>query len=154
MNMNSENVSGKPLPGGEFTVKRWMAYLWADATRNDDDAFRHEEIARERGASRQLVPPGLAQQIINEASARVADVLKDIGYDLESTVLFGGQGFEFHRSLYVDEPYSVEGQVKDIVTKQGGSGEFDIVTLEYEVFDDDRNLAYTSDKQLIVYPDS
>ncbi len=144
---NVEDVVGRQFPGGEFTVERWMAYLWADATRNDDDAFRHEEAAKEVGADAQLVPPEFGMHIAMEGSgAGIEGALEGLDIDWESGVFHGEQSFTFHQPLVVGETYSVTGEVADVEQKE----KFDILSLDYEATDTQGNPAFRTQTRIII----
>lgn len=142
-------IVGREFPGGEFTVERWMAYLWADATDNDNDAFRYEETAAEQRGDAQFVPPEFGMQIASEGSgADLEDIFAGEGLDVdwESGVFHGEQTFEFHQPLIVGETYSVTGEVSEIDPKS----EFDVVTLSYEVTDEEDNPAFETQTRVIL----
>jgi hypothetical protein len=145
------DIEGKQLPEGEFEVERWMAYLWADATRNENDAFRYEEEAAASGEPAQLVPPELGQLIIRDGGgARPKEALSELEPDYDKGVYHGEQEFEFHQPLYVDETYRVTGEVTDVERKEGRSGPFDLATMRFDVFDSDEDLAFVAKPRMVL----
>lgn len=149
--MEHEDIEGKQLPTGTCTIERWMAYLWADATRNEDDVFRYDEDAEAIGEPGQLVPPELGQMIVREGGgARPKEALRELEPDYDKGVYHGEQEFEFHQPLYVDETYEVEGAVTDVTRKEGRSGPFDLVTMRFDVVDSGGEPAFVAKPRMIL----
>jgi hypothetical protein len=146
-----QDIEGEKLPDGEFHVERWMAFLWADATDNDDDVFRYKDVAMERTeAGSQLVPPEYAINIawagcVNPVEAEPLDI--DIG---EDTTFHVSQSFEFHQLLEVGETYEVQGTIETVEQKTGDAlGEFHLATIEYEAVDASGQPAFSTTSKLI-----
>lgn len=141
----------RTLPSGEFTVESWMAHLWADATNNEDDVFRYDDDAREIGEEVQLVPPEFAMVIANEGiGLSTEEILKDMGFNWESGVYHGEQGFKFHRPFRADVAYSVSGEVVDFENKEGDQGKFTVATLEYEITNPADDLVCETEKKIVL----
>jgi hypothetical protein len=131
--MELRDIEGRELPSGEVEVTRRDAFLWAEATRNEDDAFRYDEDARELGADGQIVPPVLLQHVANEGAAGTEEALADVDVDWESGVYLGEQTFEYDEPLAVGETYRVCGSIPSVEYKEGSSGNFHLVTLAYDI---------------------
>jgi hypothetical protein len=129
-----DHLEGTHIGDGEFTVDSWCAYLWADATRNDEGGFRWAEEVEVEGIDRQLVPPEYGMIIANNA---IATDLDDLGLDvdMEKGAYHAGQEFEFYQPLAVDETYNVSGTLTSVERKEGSSGTFDLVTQTFQVTD-------------------
>ncbi len=130
-----QSVEGTDLGEGKVRVERWEAFLWADATRNDEDAFRWAQVAEQYGIDRQLVPPEYGMNVVRKA---IETDLDDLGLepDWDKGIFHAGQEFEFFKPLVVEETYTVSGELTDVERKEGSSGEFDLVTQAFEVTDE------------------
>lgn len=131
-----DHLEGTEIGEGELTVESWEAFLWADATDNDEDAFRWADKAEAYDVDRQLVPPEYG---LNVANAAIDADLDDLGLDpdMEKGTFHAGQSFEIHQPLVVDETYTVSGTLSSVDRKEGGSGTFDLVTQTFEITDED-----------------
>lgn len=147
-----DSVVDKQLLEGEFTVEPWMAYLWADATRNTDDVFRSEEVARENGEMDQLVPPTLCLNIVLSAiDIDLDDLLRSkLDADFEKGVFHGGLEFDFDRPVYVNRTYQISGEIADVKRKRGTESEFDVVTIEFRANDEDDRRAFDVSTTILV----
>lgn len=141
-----EDLVGREFGGGEFTVERWMAYLWADATENPDDAFRYPD---EDGV--QYAPPTFGQVVARQA-AGVNDIEAQLraGDWSSPSVFLGGQRFSFARPLRVGETYYARAAVTDLTEKSGSSGPFHLLTVTYTVEEADGTPAYEMETDLVV----
>lgn len=113
---------------GEFTVDPSMVHQWADATGNPDDRYRRPDD----GAH--AVPPTLAPLLAREATG--ADSIETelrAGAADEAGVFLGGQGLATHRPLAVGATYRAEAVVPTLERKSGESGDFAVLTVEYDV---------------------
>lgn len=153
---------------GEFTVEPWMAHLWADATSNPDDCFRHgagdpadgraaEEDCAANGRATDgrtpddlVVPPTVIVHLAREATGMASvetELRANAGPGLE--VFLGGQGITAQRPLRVNTVYRAEAAVQPVVEKSGASGNFSVLTVEYEVSQDDE-VAFEAHTDLIL----
>jgi len=140
------DIQGKQLESGTFAIERWMAYLWADATRNDDNRFR---ALPEDG--RQQAPPELGQLLVREASqARPKEAFPELDPDYEKGVYHGEQAFEFNQPLYVGEEYQVSGEISSVTRKEGQQGTFDIVSMQFDVRDENDELAVVVEPSMVL----
>lgn len=137
-----------------FTVERWMAYIWAEATRNDNDVFRSEDAAVEAGFDGQVAPPTFGYYLARAASEVGIEAVAEATsseVDWEGGIYWGEQTLEFHRPLVVGETYRVtDAEITDVEHKAGSSGEFDVVTQKYEIEDDDGEPAFDSYMKTVV----
>lgn len=131
--MVSTDLEGTELPFGEFSIKDWKAFLWADATRDEADEFRYDDDARESGAPGQLVPHTMCQHIVFEATGGIDETMSRLTEDWTSGAALGGLRAEFHAPLPTGEPLSVEGHISSVEQKEGSMGPLTIVTHVYEV---------------------
>lgn len=148
--MDVHELEGRQLPAGEMEVERWKAFLWADGTRNNEDAFRYEERAAELGADGQLVPPTLCQHIAFEATGGIERTLGQVSDDWKSGAALGQLRVEFHEPMYVDEMYAVTGEIKEIVEKDGSDGALTVITYAYDVTTTDDEPVYDLEADLIL----
>ncbi|WP_435158268.1 FAS1-like dehydratase domain-containing protein [Haladaptatus sp. DFWS20] len=131
--MTRTNIEGTELPSGEFTVEDWKAYLWADATRNDEDTFRYDEAAQVAGEPRQLVPFSMCQHIVVEATGGIEETMGRLADDWTSGAALGQLRAEFHAPLETGQPLQVSGYISNVDKKEGSTGPLTIVTQVYEV---------------------
>ena len=143
------HLEGDRLGEGTFTTRRAQVFLWVEATRNDEDAFRWQEASESYGEEKQLVPPEFGLQIVTGA----LDVdLAAVGLepDWEAGVYHAGQSFDFHRPIYVDTTYAVSGKIDRIERKRGATGVFDVVTQGYIVTDTENAPTFTTETKIIL----
>lgn len=148
--MELRQLEGRELPDGEITVERWKAFLWADATRNDEDAFRYDDRAAELGEDGQLVPPTLCQHVAFEATGGIERTLGKVSDDWKSGAALGQLRVEFHAPMRVDEPYAVSGEIANIAEKDGSEGDLTIVTYAYEVTTTEGEPVYDLEADLVL----
>ncbi|WP_435348614.1 FAS1-like dehydratase domain-containing protein [Haloarchaeobius sp. HRN-SO-5] len=141
-----EGFVGQTFEGSEFTVERWMAYLWADATENPDDGFRYPD---DDGV--QYVPPTFGQVVARQA-AGIDDIEARLrgGDWADPNVFLGGQRFSFDRPLRVGETYRASAEITDLEEKSGSSGDFHVLTVAYTVETADGTPAYEMETDLVV----
>jgi hypothetical protein len=146
--MTEIDVTDPELPSGTYRVKRWMAFLWADATRNEDDRYRYGESEDDSGVA---VPPEFATQIAVAGSGMsVTRIVENLGLDSDSGLFYAGQELHFERSIRTGIEYHVSGEIENVEQKEGSSGELTFVTLEYHVTDPDGNDVFDSVMTVIV----
>ena len=133
--MVDENLEGTTIAAGDYTVADWKAHLWADATRNTENAFRYDEDAEAIGEPGQLVPPSVCQHIVFEATGGVDETMSYISDDWESGAALGGLRVDFKAPLVAGEPLEIEGHISEVQEKEGSSGPLTIVTLAYTARD-------------------
>jgi hypothetical protein len=145
----TENAYKQELGTGEYTVERWMTFLWAEATRNDEDAFRWAADAASYDRERQLVPPEFALVIVGEAVETEMDEIEGVDPDPEKGIFYAGQSFDFYQPLFVGETYEVSAHVSDIERKEGASGEFDLLSTAFEASDSEGEPAFDTTARTI-----
>ncbi|MFC6719815.1 MaoC family dehydratase N-terminal domain-containing protein [Natrialbaceae archaeon GCM10025810] len=148
--MDIDELEGQPLPDGTFTVESWKAFLWADATRNDEDAYRYPEQGEELGADGQLVPPSLCQHIAFEASGGIDETLGRVSDNWASGAALGGLRTDLYMPIIVNEPLQVSGEIASVEQKDGSSGQLSIITFDYEVTDSADEPVYDMEADLIL----
>lgn len=149
MSPDPASLVGRTYGPGEFTVAPWLAHLWADATRNEDEVFHRPDAGGDRFA-----PPTLAQVVAREA-AGTGDVEASLR-DRDRTdlsVFLGGQRFEFERPLRVGGTYRATAEVFEVTRKEGRTGPFSVVTLTYDVATDAGTPAFEMETDLVVRED-
>lgn len=150
MSPDPETFVGRTYGPGEFTVERWLAHLWADATCNEDDAFRRPD---EDGV--QHAPPTLAQVVAREAAGTGTFEADLRAGDWEDpSVFLGGQRLSFERPLRVGETYRATAEVVDVARKEGSSGPFRVVTVAYAVETAAGDPAFDLETDLVVREDA
>lgn len=146
--MSDHEIVGNELPGGTYTVRRWMSFLWADATRNPDDAYRYADAAGDDGSV--YVPHDFATQIaVAGSGASIEGILGDMGMDWDSGVFYAGQELSFEQPLRSGVQYEVSGEIGDVTEKEGDSGSFHLVRIDYHVHDSDEPV-FDSSMKIIV----
>lgn len=148
--MAGTELEGTELPAGDYAIEGWKAFLWADATRNDEPAYRYEEDALEAGAPGQLVPHTMCQHIVYEATGGIDATLSRFVDDWTSGAALGGLRVEFHAPLETDQTLHVEGTIDEVVEKEGSSGPMTIVTQTYEVTATDGSPVYDLEVDIIL----
>lgn len=125
-----ERLVGVRLPLGSYHIATHEAWLAADAT---------------------LVTPH--PEIAHPLFAYIAGIC-GMGWDLEHLFarmdssaqdgpMFGELSVEQQRPLHIGETLAVEGEVTEVVRKQGSAGEFDLMTLTLSLSGADGALAAT-----------
>ncbi|MCU4753107.1 MaoC family dehydratase N-terminal domain-containing protein [Halobacteria archaeon AArc-curdl1] len=148
--MDPTELEGIELPSGEYTVERWKAFLWADATRNDDDTFRYDDDAIEAGENGQLVPHTLCQHIAFEATGGIESTMGRLADDWTSGAALGQLRATFHGPLEVGQTVHVEGHIANVERKEGSSGGLTIVTHAYDVRTPDDEPIYEMEADMIL----
>lgn len=131
--MDVDDLADTELPSGRFAVEEWKAFLWADATRDDEAAFRYDEAAAAVGEDGQLVPHTMAQHIAFEATGGIEATMGRLSDDWRSGAALGQLQVEFHAPLETGQPLVVTGRVTDVEEKDGSSGGLTVVSLSYDV---------------------
>jgi acyl dehydratase len=148
--MIDSDLEGTQLQSGEYEVASWKAHLWADATRNHNDAFRYEEDARETGEPGQLVPHSMCQHIVFEATGGIDETMSYITEDWTNNAALGGLRADFHAPILVGQTLQVEGEITSVVEKDGSSGSMTIVTFDYAVTTPDGEHVYDLEADLVL----
>ncbi|MFP9191437.1 MaoC family dehydratase N-terminal domain-containing protein [Natrialbaceae archaeon A-CW1-1] len=151
--MDPTKLVGTELPSGEYTVDRWKAFLWADATRNDEDAFRYDTDAEACGESGQLVPHTLCQHIAFEATGGIESTMGRLADNWSEGAALGQLRADFHRPLHVGETVHVTGQIEHVERKEGSSGQLTIVTLSYDVTTETDDPIYDMEADMVLMGD-
>jgi hypothetical protein len=152
--MAATELEGTRLPTGEFEVEGWKAHLWADATRDDETAFRYDDDARAAGAPRQLVPHSMCQHIVFEATGGIDATMSRLTDDWTSGAALGGLRADFHAPIETDQSLTVEGRIDNVVEKEGSSGGLTIVTHAYTVTTADGEPVYDLEADMVLLEDA
>ena len=147
--MTDKNLAGTELPGGEYSVKRWMSFLWADATRNEDDVYRYAEESDQEGEGVYLPPEFATQIAVAGAGQSIEGILNEMGLDWDGGVFYAGQELTFHQALTSEMSFSVTGEISEVEEKEGDSGQFYLVSIEYHAHDDDDEPVFDSTMKII-----
>jgi acyl dehydratase len=131
--MVASDLEGTQIPRGEFEVESWKAHLWADATRDGEDAFRYDENAEGKGEPGQVIPHSMCQHIVFEATGGIEATMSRLTDDWKSGAALGGLRVDFHAPIETGTTLTVEGEITDVVEKGGSSGVLTIVTHDYAV---------------------
>jgi len=148
--MVGTDLAGTELPAGEFEVGGWKAHLWADATRNDEDAFRYEEDAKAAGAPGQLVPYSLCHHVVVEATDGVDAMMNRITDEWTDGAALGGLRVDVHAPIESGTTLQVEGHIDAVEEKEGESGRLTIVTHAYTVTTADGDPVYDLEADIVV----
>lgn len=148
--MTGHDIVGNELPGGTFTVRRWMSLLWADATHNEDDSYRYPDSVEEN-IDGVFVPPEFATQIaVAGSGSSIEGILTDMGMDWDSGVFYAGQRLSFQQPLQSGTTYEVSGEIGDVEEKNGRNGLFHLVTIEFHAKDEEDIAVFDSSMKIIV----
>jgi hypothetical protein len=151
--MDTKQLEGTELPSGEYTVEGWKAFLWADATRNENDEFRYDEAVEADDASRQLVPYSMCHYIAFEATGGIEETMNRISDDWQEGAALGQLRTDLHSPIMVDEPYHVSGHISNVEHKEGSTGGLTIVTQSYEVTTTDDEPVYDMEIDMVLMED-
>lgn len=151
--MDTKQLEGTALPSGEYTVERWRAFLWADATRNENDAFRYDDAVDADNASGQLVPYSMCHYIAFEATGGIEETMSRISDDWQEGAALGELRTDLHGPITVGEPYHVSGQISNVEHKEGSTGGLTIVTQSYEVTTTGGEPVYDMEIDLVLMED-
>jgi hypothetical protein len=149
-NMTHTDLEGTELPSGEYTVEDWKAYLWADATRNDEDTFRYDEAAHAVDEPGQLVPFTMCQHIVVEATGGIEETMGRLADDWTNGAALGQLRAEFHAPLEVGQPLQVSGYISNIEKKEGSTGPLTIVTQVYEATQSDGDRVFDLEADMVL----
>lgn len=152
--MAETKLEGTELPSGEFEVEGWKAHLWADATRNDEDAFRYDKDARAVGAPGQLIPHSMCQHIVFEATGGIDATMSRLTDDWTSGAALGGLRADFHAPIEADQSLTVEGHIDSVIEKEGTSGGLTIITHAYTVTTTDGEPVYDLEADMVLLEDA
>lgn len=132
MDSTLETFVGREYEAEPVTLERWQAFLWAEATRNPAERFRHAV------AGRQVAPPTFGQVVAREAAGTdgLEAELRN-GDSSARSVFLGGQRFDFERPLRVGSTYRASAEITDLARKSGSTGDFRVLTISYDVRDDE-----------------
>ncbi|WP_049995873.1 FAS1-like dehydratase domain-containing protein [Halococcus sediminicola] len=152
--MGRSKLVGTELPSGKYEVEGWKAHLWADATRNNEDAFRYTNDAQSPVGTSQLVPHSMCQHIVFEATGGIKQTMSRLTEDWASGAALGGLRADFHAPIEVGETLYVEGVIESVVEKEGSSGELTIVTHTYSVETTDGTAVYDLEVDMVILEDA
>jgi acyl dehydratase len=148
--MAVSELEGTELPSGEFEVEGWKAHLWADATRDEDAAFRYDEDAEAVGEPGQLVPHSMCQHIVFEATGGIEATMSRLTDDWKSGAALGGLRVDFHAPIETATTLAVDGEITNVVEKEGSTGGLTIVTHEYAVSTTDGEAVYDLAADMVI----
>jgi acyl dehydratase len=152
--MVANNLEGTDIPSGEFEVKGWKAYLWAEATCDDEAAFRYDEDAREVGEPGQLVPHSMCQHIVFEATGGIEATMSRLTDDWKNGAALGGLRVDFHAPIEAGTSFTVEGEISNVIKKEGSAGELTIITHEYAVSTPNGEPVYDLEADMVLIEDA
>jgi len=144
------SLNGTKIPSGEFEVEGWKAHLWADATRDDEAAFRYDDDARDAGEPGQLVPHSMCQHIVFEATGGIEATMSRLTDDWKNGAALGGLRVVFHGPIETATTLAVEGEITNVLEKEGSSGGLTIVTHEYAVSTADGTAVYDLEADMVI----
>lgn len=114
---------------GEFTLERWLSYLWAEATNGEDPSYRGS-TEDDHG----LAPPTLATIVAREAAGTTTiEAALSEAYGTTAEVMLGGHRVTFDRPLRFGETYRATAEILDHEERTGTTGAFSVVTMAYSV---------------------
>jgi len=148
--MDAADLDGTELGAGRFTVEDWKAFLWADATRDAEDAFRHDDAAAAAGESGQLVPHTMAQHVAFEATGGIKATMGQFSDNWQSGAALGGLRVDFHEPMTTGDPLEVSGEITGVEVKDGSSGELTIITLSYDAETTDGEAVFDMDADMVL----
>lgn len=151
--MDAEELEGTQLRSGRFAVEDWKAFLWADATRNEEDAFRYDGAAEAAGEDGQLVPHTMAQHIAFEATGGIDETMGRLADDWQRGAALGGLRVDFQAPLRTERALDVSGEITDVEFKEGSSGRLTIVTLRYLAEIPDGETVFEMDADMVLMGD-
>jgi acyl dehydratase len=113
------SVVGRRSAPHSVDVERGRLRFFAEATGQDDPAYRDVEAARAAGHPDLPVPPTFlfCLEMDNPAPWGIVEVL---GVDLR-TILHAGQAFEYHAMAYAGDRLTFASEITDVYQKKGGA---------------------------------
>jgi hypothetical protein len=147
--MTGTDIVGTELPGGTYDVKRWMAYLWADATRNDDDRYRYAEETDVEGDGIDLPPEFATQIAVAGAGQSIEGILNEMNLDWDGGVFYAGQELTFHQALRSDTAFTITGEISEVERKHSDDGGFYLIGIDYHVRDGEDDPVFDSTMKII-----
>lgn len=151
--MTARELAGTEIPSGEFEVEGWKAYLWADATRDEESAFRYDDDAKAAGEPGQLIPHSMCQHIVFEATGGIEATMSRLTDDWKSGAALGGLRVDFHAPTETETTLRVDGAITNVVEKEGSTGGLTIVTHEYAVSTTDGEAVYDLEADMVLLED-
>ena len=133
-----EDLVGKPLPGGRYTVEPYRHWLMLDA------------VGARPTRSGTAHPMEAYYGALAGMGISVDDLFGLVGASAEDGPMFGEAEIELHRPLQVGATYDVTGAITSIQRKEGRrAGVFDIVGFRLELRGDDGELHAVSANSFI-----
>lgn len=134
-----EEIAGKPLPDGSYTIEPYVAWLMADAMESPP------------------LPDGVAHPMFaffaaqNGMGVTLDEMFALCHASADDGVMMGTTEIDLARPLEVGERFTVRGAMDDVVRKQGRSGTFDIIGFHLDLVDAGGDVAATARMEFI-YP--
>lgn len=117
-----QHLIGSRVPGGEYSIAGYENWLARDALSAAPSPRPHPIMAF-IGVQRGM-------------GVSVAGLFRLLESDVEDGPMLAQSTVDLERDLEVDRTYSVEGEVTDLVRKQGAAlGAFDLVTCRFDLLD-------------------
>lgn len=134
-----EEVAGRPLPEGSYTIEPYVAWLMADSVESPP------------------LPEGIAHPMFTFFGTQggmgvtLDEMFAMCHASSDDGVMLGTTEIDLQRPLRVGERFTVRGQMDDVVRKQGSIGTFDIIGFHLDLVDADDAVAATATIEFI-YP--
>lgn len=113
---------GRALPGGEYTIHPWRAWLLADTLLVEpDDAVAHPVMAW--------------MAAVGGMGLSWDDLFAWFGSSSADGPMFGEHQTTLHARVRVGATYRISGQITSVDRKVGRSGTFDVVGYQMELHD-------------------
>lgn len=146
--MVDKSVIGKEYPPFVYDVEKVKIKELAEAIEDRNPLHRDEEAARSSKYGSLVAPPTFPTLFRSEEWG-IMDMLNDLKVDI-AKLLHGEQEYEYFRLIKPGDKLTCKTKIKDIFTKEGKSGNMDMVTTETDCFDQKGELVVRARALLVI----
>ena len=142
---------GRVLSPVVYTIREDDIQDYLPIAGEEHEVFRSDEDSRAAGYERRVIPPSFAPFVAVDALLRSFDWEKDFFFNYRTgTAMFGEQGLEYLRPLYVGETLTVRAEIVDVYEKQG-KRTFDVIQVRVTATDEAETVAFRGAQSYILF---
>ena len=142
---------GRVLSPVVYTIREDDIQDYLPIAGEEHEVFLSDEDSRAAGYERRVIPPSFAPFVAVDALLRSFDWEKDFFFNYRTgTAMFGEQGLEYLRPLYVGETLTVRAEIVDVYEKQG-KRTFDVIQVRVTATDEAETVAFRGAQSYILF---
>ena len=142
---------GRVLSPVVYTIREDDIQDYLPIAGEEHEVFRSDEDSRAAGYERRVIPPSFAPFVAVDALLRSFDWEKDFFFNYRTGIaMFGEQGLEYLRPLYVGETLTVRAEIVDVYEKQG-KRTFDVIQVRVTATDEAETVAFRGAQSYILF---